>query len=397
MNCNNCGSSSMQKRGKRRGRNRYVCTECGKWFTEGGEVFQKARSLLEMKEGGEYVSDKLIEISELDLKDKDKVLRAHGFDPNLWVITAYRHNLWHAPIPGGRQTMYQSRVTVRPKELDDLSLSDIDEFFSNLKSPTKSNLYTPSNYDNAGDVLEIALADLHIDRKIPDNLRDKSVDSKIGEVIGDILNRVKGKKISKIYLVPLGDNIDYDNLDYKTSKGTQQYSSGMSPYTAFDYMSQLFIYAIDSLSRIAPVEGIFIPGNHDRLFSYTVMKSLEYYYRNNDNVKVDVGHSPRKYRKIGNSLVGWMHGDMKKQYHHSWLQNEARALWGQTKYAEVHAGHFHHQVTTEKDGVVVRFLPSTTDPSIWEEEEGHLGNTKSTCSFLWSKHYGLRDIWFTNV
>lgn len=393
--CKRCGSSSVNRRGTRGHKNRYVCTNCGKWFSVSEDNYVKSpHETLELKQNGEVISDKLIEIGELDLKDPTKVLLAHGFDPNEWVIIAYRHNLWHAPVPGGQQTMYQSRVNVRPRHEDDITFADIDRFFSSFSPPKKSELYTPSHYSEDGDVLEICLADLHIDRKV--YKEDKRVEQKMEETIADIIGRMPSK-LSKIYFVPLGDTLDYDTYKYTTTSGTQQYSKGQHPYTAFDTNISLFIKAIDTLSQYAPVEAIFIPGNHDRTYSYMAMKALEMYYISNPNVSVDTTHDMRKYRKIGTSLVGWAHGDMLKSHAHTWIQNEARKEWGDTKYAEVHAGHYHTQTTQEKDGVILRYLPSTTDPSLWEAENGYMGNTRSTASFLWSKDRGLRAMWFTNV
>jgi len=120
-------------------------------------------------------------------------------------------------------------------------------------------------------------------------------------------------------------------------------------------------------------------------------------YRNYPNVLVDASHLSRKFRKIGNNLVLWNHGDMAKQNAYSLIQREARKEFGETKYAEIHSGHFHSQQTVEKDGVIIRYLPTTTPTDVWHYENGYTGNTESTTSFLWDKNLGLREIWYSNL
>ena len=83
---------------------------------------------------GTYFSDKLIEISEKQLKDENYLLEAHGFDPKKWVLAWAKSNLWHGPTKDGQQTMYQSKITVRPKTIEDISLDDILSMFSKKNS-----------------------------------------------------------------------------------------------------------------------------------------------------------------------------------------------------------------------------------------------------------------------
>jgi len=389
MNCIYCNSEAVIQKGERRGRQRFKCKDCGKWFSQDTDTDYK----YEKRGDGTVFSDRLIQICETDLKDERKVLEAHKFDPEKWTLISYRHNLWHGPTPfGGKQVLYQSRVVVKPRTPMELTLDDIEKFFA---SPPCKKYDTPKKYEHVGDeVLEVVITDLHINRRVPNG--SLSIDEKIECLIQDVLSRAKGRNISKVILVSLGDNLDVDTMLGTTTKGTRQDSSGLTPYETLDSAIYTFIYIINSLSTIAPVEVLGIPGNHDRLMSYAIIKSLECFYSDVDTVSVDSSHEIRKFRVIGMSLVGWMHGDMQKKYYHSWLPTTARKYWGETKYAEVHAGHLHTQSTFEKDGVIVRHLPSPSESSTWETERGYTESQRCFMSFVWGQK-GLRDIWFTPI
>ena len=361
---------------------------------EDEETYQES---YEGRDDGTYISDKLIEICEIDLKDERKVLQAHGFDPEKWVITAYRHNLWHGMRPKdlGRVIMYQSRITVRPKKLDDITFDDITTFFKYFNHNVQPAPVRAKQYSLSGSLLEICLADLHTSRQLADP-DARPAEAKLRETIQDIVMRARRKRFSKVLFVPLGDIFDVDTMTRTTSKGTQQYLNG-TPYEMFENGAQLMIWAIDQLRAIAPVEYVFIPGNHDKLASYCLAKVVEAYYAGVNNVIVDAEHSERKWKTYGVNLIAWMHGEIPKKNVFSWLQAQARAEWGQTKYAEIHAGHTHTQTVEEKAGQIVRYLPSTADASLWEMGNGYVGNVRSTVSFVWDSLKGLREQWFTNV
>jgi len=154
---------------------------------------------------------------------------------------------------------------------------------------------------------------------------------------------------------------------------------------------------------IAPTEVIFVEGNHDRNSSFMLAKAIEMAFETHPNVSFDTDPNPQKYRLIGSNLIGWTHGDMPKKNMPYWLQQIARKEFGESKHAEVHAGHFHSQQTgeikntVEDGGVIVRYLPTICSSSAWEHQQGFAKTEKTVMSFVWNKEYGLRDIWFSNI
>jgi hypothetical protein len=353
------------------------------------------REVVEIKENGEIFSDKLIKICEEDLKSPEKMLFAHGFDPEKWILVTCKNNLWHGMRKNdlGRLILYQSKLVVKPKVESGLSLTDVDKFFESFIYDFKNNK-RKAVPNKSGNILEINLADLHIGMRTIEE--DISIAEKCSRVVDDIIYRTKNMKIEKILLIQLGDVFHYDTYIGTTSKGTFM-ASDMEFPSMFDEGAKIMIDVVERLTAIAPVEVINIFGNHDKVTAYTLAKSLEFYFKDRLDVEVDVSHLSRKARRFGNCLVVWAHGDMPKKNIMSLPQKEFRKEFGMTKYAEIHSGHFHSQSTQEKDGAIIRHLASMASLDGWSYEQGYVGGLKITISFLWNEEEGLKEIWFTNV
>lgn len=359
------------------------------------DAVKNYRETTEINENGTVTSDRLIEICEQDSKSPESMLVAHKFDPLLWKLVSCKNNLWHMQAKNAnRLLLYQSKITAKPKVQKELSFEDIDKYFKELK-PIKIDSTIPSNYKKNGFILEIDIADLHVGNlPFPDS--EIGIKERMESLILDILIRVEGLKLEKIILVNLGDLLHYDTYGGTTTGGTKLTTS-LDFYTMFDTATTIMIDAIDRLSQIAPVELIGLFGNHDKTASYSVLKSIQYYFKSSKNVTVDCSHNSRKYRKFGNCLVGFVHGDLPKANIPALIQTEARKEYGETKFAEVHLGHIHSQQTIEKDGVIIRYLPSLAYGDDWHYQEGYVGVLKTSVSFLWDKEKGLQEMWFTSV
>ena len=348
----------------------------------------------ELKQDGTYYSDKLVEMSEEDKRSPKRMLELHNLNPDLWEVYLVRNNLWHSQRKNdqGRLLLYQSRLTAKPKQNKSITFEDVDNFFENHKYQSKINL--KKYKDINAKVLEIDIADLH-NGKLP-YLNDDTVQDDFYYTLSEIINRTKGKNISKIYFTPMGDTSNFDSINGTTTSGTPV-SNNKTLQTVFDETTTMFIDAIEQLSNIAEVEVLHIPGNHDLGFSYYLVKSLEMYFRKHNGVKIDTDHKIRKFKVIGNTLLGIGHGQISKANSGGWLQVEAREEWGKTKYSEIHYGHIHSQNTTEKNGTIVRYLPSMSPTDNWHYEKGFVGAVRSTCCFLWDLEKGLEEQWYINI
>lgn len=340
---------------------------------------------------GTFTSDKLIEMSEAEMKDERFLLLAHGFDPEKWVLAWAKSNRWHGPTVDGRQVMYQSKITVRPKTIDDVSLDDVMDMFKKKESISKF-IVPKKYYKKSDEVFEVDVCDLHFGSDA-----NNHPEKRFEDAVSDVLGRIGSRKFDKIYFPLLADIFHYDNMQKTTTAGTIVTTDGLSPYEIFDLAIDSFVRVVDKLSDIAPLEILYIAGNHDRLSGYHLVKTLEAFFKSSKYVTFDSEHKSRKFRVIGNSLVGWMHGDVPKSRSTNWLQVEAREEWGKTKYSEIHSGNFHSQSGKEEGGTVLRYLPAMTNIDQWHYDKAYVGAVRSMVSFVWHKELGLREIWYSNV
>lgn len=384
------------------------------------QVIRKARHILDIKrepdESKIYLPDGTVEsVCLIELWDNqditpEDILKHHKLDPEKWVITSYTNNLWHSQNKVSRVQMYQSKVTAKPKA-SGLTFSDIDEYFKN-KIHSKP-IIIPTQYSPDGEVLEICLPDLHAGLLAWEKETGADYDIHIARdafirCITDIRERCGHRVFKRIYFVTLGDILHTDNDNQTTSKGTFQQVDGRIA-KIFDYALDMLMDALDMLGELAPVEVVYLSGNHDRLTGYTLIKALQMGYRKDNHFTFDVFPDPQKYRLIGVNLVGWTHGDMSRKNMGIWLQDRARAEYGQSKFAEVHAGHLHRESRTETyrtytdetgysdGGIVVRHLPIISNASPWEHQSGFPFGHKAMMCFVWNENNGLRETWYSNL
>ena len=364
------------------------------WVNEPGEVSSYSQyESVQYNSNGEILSNKIIELSENDLKNPEALLKAHGFDVNEFDIVSYRNSIYKS-ING--KTSYSSRITVKPKQ-DKITFEFLDALFDTKEFKNTVPNIESKQYDKDGEFLEIDIPDLHIGLKSTKDETLVDYDLKIArnrflECIADIVERCKGRKFSKIYFCPLGDIMHFDTIDGKTSKGTQQDVAGRFP-EVFNAAIDIITDGINMLREIAPVYIPYVAGNHDRLTGYALIRAISNGFRDADNVKFDIRSSPRKAIHEGKVLIGLEHGDVPKS-NRNWLQAEYRKEFGESEFVEIHKGHYHSQDTSEDAGVISRGLPTICPSSPWEYHKGY-NSIKTMVSFVWDKTRGLRDMWFS--
>jgi hypothetical protein len=383
-----------------------------KGYTE-SQALRKARTVARSKKDkieqrvhsdGSIESVCLIELWDNDNITPDDILRFHHLNPDKWEIVSCTNNLWHSQDKIGRVQMYQSKVSAKPRKVE-ISLENIDAYFKN-KVWEKPQSF-PVNYDPEGETLEICLPDLHDGLLSWGKETGHDYDIHIARecflrCISDIRERCRNRCFRKIYFVTLGDLLHTDNDNQTTTKGTFQQADGRIA-KIFNNALDMLIQGLDILGSIAPVEVVYLVGNHDKDSGFMLIKALEMAFRKDSNYVFDVSPNPQKYRLVGCSLIGWTHGDMVRKNMGSWLQDRARKEYGLSKYAEIHAGHLHSESRTEfksdyeNGGVVVKHLPTISNASAWEHQQGYPFGKKALMCFVWHEDLGLRESWYSNL
>lgn len=368
--------------------------------SEDGPTFHKS---VEYKKDGSAIFEGIIELAENTEITPELMLKAHRLDSSSWEVVSYKNNFWQTQKKGGEKlVLYQSKIMVKPLSKDNITFEDIDNYF--MSRDFNISPETTYEYSTEGDTLEIDLTDLHSGLLSWEKETGNNYDLKIAEknfkaCISDIYNRATREPIKKILFVTMGDILHVDNDNQTTTRGTFQQVDGRIS-KIYDTTLDMLIWAFELLKKVAPIEVVYCSGNHDRVLGYTLIKSAEMAFRNDNAITFDVAHNPLKYRQFGKVLIGFAHGEMPKKNIGTWLSGnlDSRESFGKSKYIEVHTGHRHSQSTMEESyGVIVRTMPPLCASSLWEHGMAFGDSVKSIVCYIWNDELGLRNMWFNNL
>lgn len=353
---------------------------------------------IELNKDGTQTSERFVEMTQEQAKDKVFLLRAHGFDPYEWELTAARNNMWNTySKKDGVQVLYSSKIVCKPRT-DTICVEElVKEFFEidRLYEPPK--LHT-NKYLTFNKMLEIPIMDLHLSKmgwapEVGENYDHKIAEERFLYVISDFINRTKHYNFEKI-IFPLGQDIlNFDDIKGDTTKGTRQ-NNDLRWQKVYIKGTEIIIKAIDMLHNElqAPIEVFYVPGNHDKATSYYLTTFTYAWYRNTPTVNVNIDPTVRKYIEYGSSLIGFSHGSEERNNIYKLMQVEARESWGRTMFHEWHLGHLHSEQTREEGGLICRKISSITGTDSWHHESGFVGAIKKAQAFVWDKEIGLTDI-----
>ena len=354
------------------------------------------------KENGEMVFEGLIALLSGQEITPEIVMRGHNLKPDEWTVVSFTSNAWQSQVKGGEKiVLWQSKITVRPRTAKEITFEDVDRYFAN-KDFSAPIPMVKRDYNEDGEILEVCIPDLHSGLlswkdETGEDYNLNIAKERFFKAMSDIVNRCSVHSISKILFVTLGDLLHTDNDSQTTTKGTFQQVDGRIAQV-FDHTLDMIIDGIRMLSEVAPVEVIYLCGNHDRVLGYTLAKAVEKAFTGSGGVDFDVSPNPQKHRLLGVSLVGWTHGDMPRKNMAGWLQDRARKEFGLCKYAEIHSGHYHsEQVQTAEGGVIIRYMPNLASASYWEHQQGFPNGVKTVVCYRWNAEKGLRSIWYNNI
>lgn len=357
---------------------------------------------VEYKADGSATFEGIIALFEGEPITPEIIMRGHNLDVDHWDVVSYKSNFWQQQAKGGRKLLlYQSKITVKPKHKDEITLEDIDRYFEN-KDYSKDKLPIECfDYDPDGEILDVKLPDLHIGLLSWREETGEDYDLKISKehffmCINDIIRRCQGRRFKKIMFITLGDILHVDNDQGTTTKGTQQQMDGrMAKIT--ECAEDMLIDGITLLGQIAPVEYIYTAGNHDRVCGYMLARSVANVFRNDPNVTCDISPNPIKYRRYGVGLALYHHGDAPKKNIGELPMKFAREEISKAKFVEVNLGHIHDEEIKTVNGVRVRYFPTICASSYWEHQQAYGSAMKAVVCDVRNEKTGLRETWYTAI
>jgi len=248
----------------------------------------------------------------------------------------------------------------------------------------------------SGIMCEIGIPDLHVGKASWDGKRSEII-RHFNNVSDELLSMAAAQNPEQI-LIPIGnDLIHIDNMDKKTTKGTDQDVEG-KPQFMFENAVQMFITFIRKAREIAPVKVVIVSGNHDELTSFHVGVALKAFFHDCNDVEIDNGISSRKYVQWGTVLLGFVHGgkeDAKPEKLPLLMAVEKPKAWSETTHREWHLGDKHHRkdvawkLTDSDCGVHCRILPSLCATDSWHHKKGFVGQPRVADLYIYSKDRGF--------
>jgi hypothetical protein len=268
-------------------------------------------------------------------------------------------------------------------------------------SPKYPKLGKPKKITD-GHLLEIGLYDVHFGKLAWRMETGQDYDLNIAERVymeagRRLIANSAGYPISRI-LMPIGNDFFHvDNLENKTTRGTPQDADGRYG-KIFATGAMACVRMIEELCQIAPVDLLWVPGNHDAVASYHLVMFLEAWFRNCDRVTTDITKTlrTRKYYPFGPTVIGFTHSDKeKKKDLPAIMLHEARKMMATRRTLEIHTGHRHKEdmtiytnTDTHAGGVIVRTLPSLSATDAWHAESGYVGSMRAAEAYLYSEVAG---------
>jgi len=203
-------------------------------------------------------------------------------------------------------------------------------------------------------------------------------------------------KPEKIFYILGQDMYHIDNMAGHTTKGEHTLDVDGRITKIHKKVFTVSKDNIHKASKIAPVEVIWIPGNHDFLASFMLALALKEHFRNYSRVTVDISENPRKARLWGNLLVGWTHRIVGK--HTVWsneLAQQFPKLWADSVFREWHHGDQHKKTDVKitpiftSGGVICRQITALSPVDKWHTDNVFTDAVPGGEAFLWSKEEGV--------
>jgi len=428
-NCPECGTPLISRGKQRSGNRRFNCKKCFKSFTYDNEGNRITKEVYKdsNKENTSYEQGKnFINIicASKRMLTKEEVIKQFKIDLSEWEIDSFKVKTsegyrkdrkvdWDVKdgvVTNGkvRDTgkmlivpLYHIEVKLKRK-VEEIELRDIKkEIIQDIKKFAPK--YPKITYLKIKDkfLLEPDMPDLHYGKLSWAEESGEDFDIKIAEEcaldnLSSLINQSSIYSINKI-LFPIGN--DYFNVNSKlntTVHDTPQQEDTRWQKT-FKKGRELAVKMIDTLSTIAPVEVLVIPGNHDEERTFYMGDALECWYHNSSNVKVDNRAVKRKYFLYGKNLIGLTHGYYEKLDNLPLLMSlEQPEWWALSKFREWQTGdkHYKKEIKTslkenESTGVMVRILRSLTANDAWLFDKGYVGGLRGAEAFVRHFEKGL--------
>lgn len=385
--------SELKKLKKRKKSKEYYANQLGITIEEVNILLQKLNK--DIKEYEEEIT-KSVNINKgtvessvtLDYEPKtiDELYDLHKIDKNLYKISNY----WSKLKSSGKFT---SSVLATLKKPKDYSLEDFTKFLQNWKPKKPTAHYDIGAPIRDKDVVDVELniADFHLAKKTfeGDTLDKKEFDYHY--TVRDLINKVlQNYNINKIVFPISNDFFHSDTYQNTTTNGTPQ---DVTAWYDEEYERGFEILA-DTINflktKCNDLEVILVQGNHDRTKGFFVAHALSIFFSEDKTIKFQREHSTLKAVKLGNTFIGYHHGNNVKLQDLPLIfaTGKYASLFGEAKYREIHTGDKHHYMAKEIQGVRIQQMPSLSKTDRWHRDNSFENKIHAALAIVYHPIHG---------
>jgi acetone carboxylase gamma subunit len=344
-------------------------------------------------EGKNYIEERKVNVekgtiestivSDFDPKDDLELAKLHKINLDKYVITNY----WSKMLPSGKFT---SSVFSKRKEAKDYSPEDFAKFLENYK-PANILVTKIPNFKDVVNV-EISLSDYHLAKRTVDG--DNSVEARAKrylDVAQSLINKVVSNYHIDTVILPISNDFFHtDNYQHQTTQGTPQ-DTIMDYSEEYELGFSILVDTINMLRQYAnQVVVVLVQGNHDRTKSFYLAHALDVFFKGTHDVDFIREHSVVKGITLGNTFIGWHHGNCKIEdlpllfaTHPHYSKS-----FGEAKYREVHTGDKHHYMAKEIKGVRIQQMPSLSGTDRWHLDNNYVHSVRAALALVYDLELG---------
>ena len=323
-------------------------------------------------------------VVDFEPKDDIELAALHKINLDKYIIVNY----WSKLLPNGKFT---SSVFSKKKEAKDYTAEDFAKFLENYKPNYIPQPQPKQEHSKLIDV-EISLSDFHLAKRHIDGDNSPAVRCKrYFDTAIQLANNVKALyDIDRIVFPISNDFFHTDNYQHQTTNGTPQ-------ETIVDYAHEYelgFALLVDTITALKNVckelHVILVQGNHDRTKSYYLAHALDVYFSADNNVYFDREHSVVKATLLGETFVGYHHGNCKIEDLPLLFAThpDYSVMFGYAKYREVHTGDKHHYMAKEVKGVRIQQMPSLSGTDRWHQDNNYVHSVRAAIALVYDKELG---------
>jgi hypothetical protein len=343
------------------------------------------------------------------IRTVEQAIEHAAINTTVWMVDKVNINSWEAPSKEhGVTKLWQVKVWLKRRASKPIT-DGLDILYKRIlayKPEVPKRNRKPITDDKH--MLEISLFDSHFGKLAWGPESDSEYNIEIAEniysnAVTDLLDRVSGYNVEKI-LFPVGNDFFHvNNWILTTARGTPQDHDGRFQ-KIFEIGSMAIIKSIDRCLSMAPVEIIWVPGNHDPETSWYLVRFVDAWYRNINDVVIDKSPQFRKYMKYGANLIGFTHGN--EEPHRDLpaiMAAEVPTMWANSQCRAWHLGHTHkkskivHNIEDTYGGVTVSVLPSLSGTDSWHYKKGYVKNNRAAEAYLWNHDDGYAGHFSVNA